>query len=805
MRPLRWSVVLVGVIAAGCGGNAPPPDGVRLAGLPLTFVANEGQTDRRVAFQAQGAGHSFFLTRDQVAMTFEPTPGRGVALKLKFANANRVTPVGGARSAASVNYLTGDQPRTNVPAFEGVSYRGLWAGTDLSLRGDAGRLKYEFRLQPGADPSAIRLSYEGADRLRVRDDGSLLIDTAIGTLEDAAPVAFQDGRRIPARYVVEGTSYGFALGDYDRTQPLTIDPALAYSSFLGGSAHENALGIAVDGAGNAYVTGFTQSPNFPTTSGAFDRTGSAQNELDAFVSKINPTGTALVYSTFLGGGGFDWGRAIAVDSQGSAYVAGQTKSGNFPTTSNAFQRGLATGSCPRCGVDAYDGFVTKLNPQGSGLSYSTYLGGAGDIDDVLDIALDANRNAYVVGQTGSSDFPTTAGAFQRTKQGVFDSFVTKLNPTGSSLVYSTFVGGEDLEFPTGIAVDAQGSAYIAGGTRSLGYPTTAGAFDTEHAGGTIDQRFDAFVSKLNPAGSALAYSTLLGGTRSDQASDVVVDGAGNAYVLGGTQSPEFPTTPGVLDREFSGFSKTFVAKFDPAASDLVYSTFLGTFGASALTLDAAGDLWLGGGTGGDAGVARLDATGSAIDSVFTFGGSQPEGATDFALDAAGDAYITGTTRSTDFLTTPGAFDRVWNGDPMLFWFDAFVAKIELDAAGTPTPSPTPTATPTATSTPTATATPTATPTPTPTATPTPTPTPTATPTPPAGPLPAPQLLSPPADARFDPGRTITFDWTDVPGAASYTIQIDDSSTITAPLVREQTVSASTYGTSTLPERRMWFR
>src|SRR5262245_7104218 len=196
MRRLRWSVVLVAVVAAGCGGAMPPGaddggQGARLADLPMTFVANEGQSDRRVAFQVQGAGHSFFLTPDEVAMTFEPTPGKGVALKLEFANANRVTPVGGTRSAASVNYLSGEDSRTDVPAFDGVSYRELWAGTDLALRGDAGQLKYEFRLDPGADPSAIRLNYEGADALHLARDGSLLIDTAIGTLKDAAPVAFQ--------------------------------------------------------------------------------------------------------------------------------------------------------------------------------------------------------------------------------------------------------------------------------------------------------------------------------------------------------------------------------------------------------------------------------------------------------------------------------------------------------------------------------------------------------------------------------------------------------------------------------------
>ena len=238
--------------------------------------------------------------------------------------------------------------------------------------------------------------------------------------------------------------------------------------------------IAVDAAGNSYVTGFTQSPNFPTTSGAFDRTGARPTTSTCSCSKLNPTGTALVYSTFIGGTNFDWGRGITVDSAGNAYVTGQTKSSNFPTTSGAFDRSFNVDSCPRCGIDQEDAFVLKLNAAGSALAYSTFLGGFQE-DDSLGIAIDGARNAYVTGQTGSSNFPVTTGAFDRTANGSFDAFVTKLNAAGSALVYSTRLGGEDNELPEAVKVDAAGNAYVGGSTRSAEFPTTPGAFDTTHA------------------------------------------------------------------------------------------------------------------------------------------------------------------------------------------------------------------------------------------------------------------------------------------------------------------------------------
>ena len=244
---------------------------------------------------------------------------------------------------------------------------------------------------------------------------------------------------------MKGSGYGFSVDRYDPNRELIIDPGLDYSTFLGGTSHEFGTGIAADTVGNAYVVGVTQSPNFPTTAGAFDRTGSASNDLDVFVTKINATGTALIFSTFLGGSNFEWGRGIALDAANNVYITGQTKSSNFPTTGGAFDRTFNVDTCPRCGIDQYDAFVTKLNAAGSSLVYSTYLGGF-DIDDGMAIAVDSAGSAYIAGETGSSNFPTTTGAISRVRSGAFDAFITKLNPAGSALVYSTYLGGSEVDF-----------------------------------------------------------------------------------------------------------------------------------------------------------------------------------------------------------------------------------------------------------------------------------------------------------------------------------------------------------------------
>jgi Beta-propeller repeat len=756
--------------------------------LPAAFVENRGQVDATVRYYAQGPRHAFYITPDEIVLSFvNQAENEDLTLRLRFpgASPNRLI-AGDQRAPGDANYFRGDDPaewRTAVPRYAQVVYRDLWPGIDLRLHDQQGTLKYEFHVKPGARPSDIRLAYDGVTGLSVDGTGSLKIDTDVGTLRDTRPVSYQivDGQRaaVESRYVLaEGSAakveYGFTVGSgYRPDRELIIDPGIEYSTFLGGSSHELAGGIKVDAAGDAYIVGTTQSPDFRTTAGAFKRTGATSNFSDVFVSKLNPSGTALVYSTFIGGGNFDFGRGIAIDGAGNAYVTGQTKSSNFPTTGGAFDRTFNVDTCPRCGIDQYDAFVLKLNATGSALVYSTFLGGF-DIDDGLAVAVDATGNAYVTGETHSLNFPTTAGAFDRTRTGS-DAFVTKLNAAGSSLVYSTYLGGSAVQFGSRIAVGPGGTAYVTGSTSSTDFPTTTGAFDVTANGG-----FDAFVTRLNASGSALIYSTYVGGEGFDSGTGLVVDDAGNAYVSGGAGSVDFPTTAGAFDTTSDG-SDAFIAKLNATGSALLYSTVLGgtsSDGANAVAVDASGNAWVAGITGStdfpvtgdafdpsfngvaDAFVAAVSPDGSTLVYSTYVGGSESDGGDDLAIDSSGDVYVAGHTYSLDFPTTTGAFDIVFNGDTSIFWGDAFVTKFATDTSASTPPS---------------------------------------TPPVPA----APSLLAPPDNDI--PAQPITFDWSDVAGAASYTIQIDDSSAFSAPLVREQTVTASQYVTTDLVATQHFWR
>jgi Beta-propeller repeat len=395
--------------------------------LPLSFVPNEGQTDKAVRYYAQGAGYGFYFSHKGATLSFSEGKGRGGhALALDFLGADPdATLTAKKRLAGEVNYLVGDDPaewQQGLPTHGELLYGGLWPGIDMAVRGEGDKLKYEFHLKPGSSVEDVRLGYRGAEGLSVGDGGQLLVHTPQGVLKDASPLSYQliGGERVAveSRYKLEGDGgYGFAVGAYDPRYPLVIDPGLDYSTFLGGTNGDTGRDIAVDGRGRAYVTGATASPDYPTTPGAFDRTFNGQ--ADAFVTKLNASGSALDYSTFLGGTGGDVGFGIAVDGRGRAYVTGLTQSPDYPTTSGAFDTTFN---------GEFDAFVTKLNASGSALAYSTFLGGTGR-DEGEGIAVREGR-AYVTGITDSPDYPTTRGAFDRTFNGSpADAFVTKL-PTG---------------------------------------------------------------------------------------------------------------------------------------------------------------------------------------------------------------------------------------------------------------------------------------------------------------------------------------------------------------------------------------
>ena len=583
------------------------------------------------------------------------------------------------------NYFTGNNPSqwlTNISQYGEVEYQNVYAGIDLVYYGNQQQLEYDFVVAPGANPGSIHLDFKGASSISLDTRGDLVLHTASGDVVQHAPVIYQDigGVRhtVPGQFVLGAQGQvSFNVGAYDASLPLTIDPVLGYSTYLGSGNYDAGLGIAVDGSGNAYITGETSSINFPTTTGAFQT--SSAGSYDVFVSKLNAAGTALVYSTYLGGSGDDEGYGIAVDGSGNAYVTGETDSTNFPTTQGAFQTSDA---------GSYEAFVTKLNAAGNALAYSSYLGGQ-SFDEGTGIAVDGSGNAYVTGTTESSNFPTTTSAFQTTWTGSEKAFITKLNGAGTALVYSTLLGGTSTDGAESIAVDSSGDAYVTGFANSTDFPITPGAFQTNHAS---DSGYtDAFVTKLNSSGTALVYSTYLGGNHADMGYGITVDSAGDAYVTGSTASSTFPTTSGAFQTSNAGgLLDAFVTKLDASGTALVYSTFLG--GSSedrgfGIAVDGAGDAFVTGDTqsanfptttnafqtssggGDDTFLTEMNASGTALAYSTFMGGSSGEIGHGVAVDGAGNAYMVGCTYSANFPTTTGAFQTSSGGGN-----DAFVAK-----------------------------------------------------------------------------------------------------------------------------------
>jgi hypothetical protein len=701
-RSRRWNLPLLLALSGLSSGAVLAAASTQAAAIetfttmPLYFEPNQGQTEAQVKFLSRGAGHTLFLTRSKAVLVLprRDPEHRQIVVDMAYVGANRQPQISGREELTGrVNYFIGDGARrwhTNIATYGKVLYRELYPGIDLVYYGRQGRLEYDFVVRPGADLRRIVLGFSGVERLEVDPQGDLVLHTDLGVIRQRKPMVYQEiggaRREVSGSYVLQGTHrVGFKVAAHDASRPLIIDPVLFFSTYLSGSGGDLGYAIAADSAGNAYVTGYTASTNFPTTPGAFQT--SIGGGSDAFVTKLNPTGAApLVYSTYLGGGGGDIGYGIAVDSAGNAYATGFTNSTNFPTTPGAFQTSSAGNTA----------FVAKLNPAGSALVYSTYLGGGGPCpaptcsDGGRGIAVDSLGNAYVTGNTYSTSFPTTPGAFQATSPGGNNAFVTKLNPAGSApLLYSTYLGGSGDDDGRGIAVDSQGNAYVTGITYSTDFPTTAGAFQTTYAGGG-----DAYVTKLNPAGSAqLLYSTFLGGSLTDFAQGIAVDSAGNAFVTGGTESTNFPTTAGAFRTTRAGGFDAYVAKLNPAGSaPLVYSTYLGGTSNDAgygIAVDGVGNAYATGltnstdfpttvgavqgaaGGSSDAFVTKLNPAGSAPLIYSTYlGGTDVDFGQGIALDGLANAYVTGHTYSTNFPTTPGAFQAASGGSP-----DAFVAKI----------------------------------------------------------------------------------------------------------------------------------
>ncbi|HWY70444.1 MAG TPA: SBBP repeat-containing protein [Terriglobales bacterium] len=736
-----------GVKASGATGE--PKMVATFAKLPMSFEANQGQADPRAKFISRGKGYRLFLGRDGAELSLRKVSqgnrklDRSAKLEagsaqasssevvtMKLVGSNRAAEVRGVdRLPGKSNYFIGNDPNKwhrNVPTYARVKYESVYPGIDLVYYGNQQQLEYDFVVAPGANPKSIQFSLAGLNpkrersskdgAIRIDENGDLVIQTTSGDVRLLKPVVYQtalknqdagasdrqssarDRQLVDGHFVLLAANrVGFEVGAYDKTRTLIIDPVLSYSSYLGASNFDFGISVAADASGNVYVsgascttdpvndssgcdatatkinaagtavlystvlggsgnnddataialdplanvyvTGITCSPDFPVTAGAFKAT--LGGTCDAFITKLDASGNTL-YSTYLGGSkgkdnfdASDVGTGIAADSTGNAYVVGQTCSTDFPTK-NAFQ--TFQGGLLPC-----DAFVTKLNPAGGGsadLLYSTYLGGATEEDHAENVTLDSSNLVYVVGQAGSPDFPTTSGAFQTKQGGVFDEFITKFDLTKSgkdSLLYSTFLGGSLQEQDAaGIAVDSTGKIYVTGTTISSDFPVTPGAFQTS-AVATGDPNvvtFNGFVSKLNPVGqgaSDLVYSTYFGQSR-ESGNAIAVGPTGSIYIAGDSCSGKLPVTNDALQSSPGGGQcDGFVAKLNPAgqgSSDLAFATYLG--------------------------------------------GASEDFASGIALDGNGNAYVVGETQSSNFPHTSDAPRGTLSGNS-----DSFVARIPI--------------------------------------------------------------------------------------------------------------------------------
>ena len=656
---------------------------------PLLFQANRGQADPRARLLARGPGYGLMLTEKDATLALRGAAG-AAAVRMSWLGASpgmTVEPV--APVQARTHYLKGSREDWVVGAenFERALYREIYPATDLIFHGARGGLEYDFRLRPGADPAKIRLQFEGPDRFDIAANGDLVLHLGGQRVVQRKPVAWQDGptgrAAVEARFRPLGEGrFGFELGAYDPGRTLIVDPFVDYATYLGEGDEEILADVAIDNAGNAYVVGYTASSDFPVNVGDQDQGG----DEDAFIAKVAPDGSTLIYATFLGGGDNDRAWGVAVNDAGEVYVAGETRSDDFPASVNAFLQ--------RFGGGGRDGFAAKLSASGSSVDWATYLGDT-DQDWALDIATDPQGAVYVCGGTWSSQFPTTPGVVQEVFGGDdSDAFVIKLDPLGSRAEFSTFLGGERDDEARSLAVGLGGDVHVAGFTRSNRFPLSVGAFQTVRQGAE-----DAFVTKLSPTANRLVFSTLLGGGDPDFGNGVAVDNFGDVYVAGSTGSDDFPARVPGLFPIYSGGTDAFVAKFDARGGTPLYSTFLGGARedtANAIAVDANGFASVAGHTksedfplsdsnviqpqrgddNGDAFWTRLDEDGRfLLDSTY-LGGDRLDEARTVALGDDGAIFVGGRTLSGNLAVTPGAFQTGRSGENDGFLF-RIVDNLEL--------------------------------------------------------------------------------------------------------------------------------
>jgi hypothetical protein len=604
-----------------------PPNNIKIEhyqNAQLYFVENQGQLNngKDVDFYVQTNGFRAYFERDTITYQFIYSEGnetRSYSLKQHFIGSSAEEISGLDKREAVFNYFSGNDPERwhfNVPTYSSILYEDIYPNIDLEFIGSGNNIKYNFLVED--NPKIISFTYDGQSDLEIDKNGDLMIKTPIGILREKSPYVYQiiNGKKVEVgcKYNIDNGIVSFSIEGYNKNYPLVIDPLIEWSTYLGGSLSDIGYGIDSED-GYAYITGITNSNDFPIISGAYDLL--IRGSSDIFVTKISQDGSFLIYSTYIGGSGMDQGNSISVED-GYAYITGETESSDFPTTLGAYDTSFNGG-----GIPAKDGFITKLSQDGSSLVYSTFFGSTG-YDEIWGIAAE-NGYAYVTGYTAGAAFPTTANAFDKVSR-LGEGFVTKLSQDGSSLVYSTCLGGSDYDRCQDIALE-NGCAYVIGTTTSTDFPISLSAFCTSYVG-----NYDTFVTKVSEDGDYIVYSTYIGSSSQDYGNGLDVDN-GYVYLTGCTQGSDFPITPNAFDKTWDGGYggppwDVFVCKLSQDGSFLEFSTFLG----------------------GD-----REERGSDIVTFDNY------------------CYITGFTFSSNFPTTIGAYKRIHEGGSVIF-----LSKISSD-------------------------------------------------------------------------------------------------------------------------------
>ncbi len=593
------------------------------------------------------------------------------------------------------NYFIGNDETkwaSNVPLFNEVIIKDVYEGIDVKYYFKGNSLRYDFIINPGANPTLVKMFFEGQNNIFINENGDLVYLTRFGEVKNSELFAYQESNRnknkIECSFAQDKENFiSFKLGEFDKTKVLIIDP-LIYSTFLGGSSCDEGYTIKINSTGNAFIAGYTESTNFPTIVGSYDV--SYNSISDAFVTKLNTDGTGLVFSTYLGGSNSDWASSITIDDLSNSYITGATRSSNFPSTAGAFDVSYNGNG------NSSDIFVTKLNSLGTSLTYSTFIGG--ETEDIgTGIVVDNNGNTFVTGYTGSFEYPKTPNAFDTILNtggiyNTYDAFITKLNSSGSSLLYSTYLGGTNEDRASSIVIDNDGNAYIGGYTTSLDFPTTPNAYNMIFNG-----LVDIFITKIDSYGNSLVYSTYFGAPNWDDCSSITIDSANNIYLTGKTNSNSFPTTSQAYNTVLSGSYDAYVSKLNSYGTNLIYSTFLGGVSSDngiAIDVDNLGNSYITGYTnsnettfpitpgaismvkknGTDAFMSLFNSNGSALVYSTYLGSNSGDYGNSIAVNSLGQAYIAGATYATvanDFPISAGAYQTTPGGSG-----DAFALKLE---------------------------------------------------------------------------------------------------------------------------------